>query len=132
MSIRKISHIGIAVRDLDQQIAFYRDVLGLELKGIEEIQDQGVRVAMLGVGESNIELLQPLSEDSPVAKFLDRRGEGIHHLAYEVEGIEETLKQVAEKGTELIDPKPRLGAHDQRIAFLHPRSTFGVLTELCE
>jgi len=132
MSIRKISHIGIAVRDLDRQISFYRDVLGMKLKHIEEIQDQQVRVAMLEVGESNIELLQPLSEESPVAKFLDRRGEGIHHLAYEVEGIEETLQQVADQGAELIDQEPRLGAHDKKIAFLHPRSTFGVLTELCE
>jgi methylmalonyl-CoA/ethylmalonyl-CoA epimerase len=130
--IRKISHIGIAVRDLEQQVGLYRDVLGLELLGTEVIEDQQVRVAMFRVGESAIELLTPTSPESPVAKFLDRRGEGVHHLAYEVQGVEGLLADLEEKGVELIDKKPRAGAHGKRIAFLHPRSTFGVLTEICE
>jgi methylmalonyl-CoA/ethylmalonyl-CoA epimerase len=132
LSIRKISHIGIAVRDLDRQLALYRDVLGLELLGFEELEDQQVRVAILKVGESNIELLEPLSDSSPVARFLERRGEGIHHLAYEVQGITQVIENLDEMGVELIDRAPRAGAHGKRIAFVHPRSTFGVLTELCE
>lgn len=132
MSIRKISHIGIAVTNLEQQIQFYRDQLGLELVGVEEIQDQQVRVAMLRIGESSIELLASTAPGSAVAKFLERRGEGIHHIAYEVEGLEQTLGRLEEQGVDLIDKKPRSGAHGKRIAFLHPRSTGGVLTELCE
>lgn len=132
MGINKISHIGIAVRDLDQQVAFYRDKLGLELLGFEEVKDQQVKVAIFKVGESNIELLTPTSPESPIAKFLDKRGEGIHHLAYDSDGLEALLGTLEEKGVDLIDKKPRPGAHGARIAFLHPRSTFGVLTELCE
>ena len=132
MSIQKISHIGIAVRDLDQQVAFYRDKMGLELLGFEEVQDQQVKVAIFKVGESNIELLTPTSSESPIAKFLDKRGEGIHHLAYASDGLEALLGTLEDKGVDLIDKKPRPGAHGARIAFLHPRSTFGVLTELCE
>lgn len=132
MSIEKISHIGIAVRDLEQQVAFYRDVLGLRLTGTETIEDQQVKVAIFQVGESAIELLCPTSAESPVARFLDQKGEGIHHLAYQVEGIQETLDGLSKNGARLIDETPRKGAHDKRIAFIHPRSTFGVLTELCE
>jgi methylmalonyl-CoA/ethylmalonyl-CoA epimerase len=132
VGIRKISHIGIAVRDLDQQVAFYQDKLGLELLGFEEVKDQHVKVAIFKVGESNIELLTPTSPESPIAKFLDKRGEGIHHLAYDSDGLEALLGTLEEKGVDLIDKKPRPGAHGARIAFLHPRSTFGVLTELCE
>lgn len=132
MSIQKISHIGIAVRDLDQQVAFYQDKMGLELLGFEEVQDQQVKVAIFKVGESNIELLTPTSPESPIAKFLDKRGEGIHHLAYASDGLEALLGTLEDKGVDLIDKKPREGAHGARIAFLHPRSTFGVLTELCE
>lgn len=132
MSIKKISHIGIAVKDLDAQVAFYRDQLGLELVRTEVVEDQKVRVAIFEVGESTIELLSPTAPDSPVAKFLDRRGEGFHHLAYEVEGLEEQLRDLGAKGVKLIDKTPRDGAHDKRIGFLHPKATFGVLTELCE
>jgi methylmalonyl-CoA epimerase len=132
MSIQKISHIGIAVRDLEQQIRFYGDQLGLELIGQEVIEDQQVRVAIFRIGESSIELLAPTSPDSPVAKFLDKRGEGVHHIAYEVDGLEPMLRRLESHGIDLIDKKPRAGAHDKRIAFLHPRSTFSVLTELCE
>jgi methylmalonyl-CoA/ethylmalonyl-CoA epimerase len=132
MSIEKLSHIGIAVRRWEEQVAFYRDVLGLPLVGQEEIADQGVRVAMFQVGESTIELLAPLSPASPVAKFLEKHGEGIHHLAYQTTDLPATLSSIAEKGVDLIDKTPRQGAHGKRIAFLHPSSTFGVLTELCE
>lgn len=132
MSVQRISHIGIAVKDLGQQLHLYRDLLGLELINEEVVEDQKVRVAMLRIGESTIELLSPISEDSPVAKFLEKRGEGIHHVAYEVVDLPGQLSRLAEKGVDLIDKSPRDGAHGKQIAFLHPRSTFGVLTELCE
>jgi methylmalonyl-CoA/ethylmalonyl-CoA epimerase len=132
MGIERISHIGIAVRQWDQQVAFYQDVLGLKLLQIEEVPEQKVRVAMFQVGEVVIELLGPLSEDSPVGKFLEKQGEGLHHLAYLVQDLAGTLQSLSEKGVALVDKTPRPGAHGHRIAFLHPRSTFGVLTELCE
>jgi len=132
LSIRKISHIGIAVRDLDQQVAFYRDVLGLTFEGTEVIEDQRVKVAIFRVGEAAIELLEPTSPDSPVARHLDKKGEGIHHLAYDVEDIQQTLDNLKHRGARLIDQSPRKGAHGKSIAFIHPKSTFGVLTELCE
>lgn len=132
MSIRKISHIGIAVRDLQQQVAFYRDVMGLDYVGTEVVEEQRVRVAIFRVGESAIELLEPTSDDSPIARHLAKKGEGIHHLAYDVEDLQQTLANLAQKGARLIDQAPRKGAHDKDIAFIHPKSTFGVLTELCE
>lgn len=132
MSIRKISHIGIAVWDLQQQVAFYRDIMGLTYVGTEVVEEQQVRVAIFRVGESAIELLEPTSPDSPVAKHLEKKGEGIHHLAYDVEGIQQTLENLQSEGVRLIDQSPRRGAHGKRIAFIHPKSTFGVLTELCE
>lgn len=132
VTIRKIAHIGIAVRDLDEQVPLYRDTLGLELIGFEEIEDQQVKVAIFRIGESNIELLMPTAPESPIARFLDKRGEGIHHVAYQTEGLEGLLATLSSKDVDLIDKSPREGAHGARIAFLHPRSTFGVLTELCE
>ncbi len=132
MSIRKLSHVGIAVRSLQAQLPFYQDVLGLRLLATEEIPDQRVRVAILQLGESTLELLEPTDEKSPVARFLERHGEGIHHLAYDVEGLDAQLRHVAGQGVRLIDREPRAGAHGKRIAFLHPASTGGVLTELCE
>lgn len=132
MHIQRIAHIAIAVKDLETQIAHYRDTFGLELVGREEVADQKVKVAMLRVGETTIELLEPTSPDSPVAKFLDKRGEGIHHLAFQVDGLASALGELRDKGVALLDAEPRDGAHGQRIAFLHPRATFGVLTELCE
>lgn len=132
MAIERISHIGIAVRDLSQQISLYRDVLGLPFVGLEEVEDQGVRVALFRVGEVTVELLEPKTQDSPIAKFLQKHGEGIHHLAYAVQDLPRTLEALAAKGVELIDKEPRRGAGGRRIAFLHPRSTHGVLTELCE
>jgi len=130
--IKQIDHIGIAVRDLDVQRHFYSEVLGLPCIGIEEVPDQKVRVAMFPVGEVRIELLQPTAEDSPIAKFLEKRGEGIHHIAYLVTEIEKNMKRLEEHEIQLIDKEPRSGAGGHKIAFLHPKSTFGVLTEICQ
>ncbi len=132
MSIQKISHIGIAVKDWDSQMAFYRDVLGLELVQVEEIPERDVRVALFRVGESAIELLTPLSEHGPLAHFLKKRGEGLHHIAYAVESLSDIMTHLKAKGIDFVDETPRKGANEQQIAFLHPHSTLGVLTELCE
>ena len=130
--IKKISHIGIAVKDLDEAVRFYREALHLEVEGIEEVKDQKVKIAFIPVGESRIELLESTDPEGPIAKFITKRGEGIHHLAFEVEGIEEALQELKGSGVRLVDEKPRIGAHKAKIAFLHPRSTRGVLLELCE
>jgi len=132
VTIKRISHIGIAVADLEQQKRFYQQVLGLELLGEEEVADQQVRVAMFAVGESRIELLEPTGPESPVARFLERRGEGVHHVAYEVEQLEPALARLKEREVRLIDEEPRPGAEGQQIAFIHPKASFGVLTELCQ
>ena len=129
---KKISHIGIAVESIDAALPFYRDVLGLEFEGVEVVAEQKVKVAFLVIGESRIELLEPTAPDSPVAKFLEKSGPGIHHLAFQVEGLEERLAGLKGQGVRLIDESPRLGAHHSRIAFLHPKASGGVLTELCE
>ncbi len=129
---KKISHIGIAVHSLDAAIPFYRDVLGMAFEGVEEVIEQRVKVAFLAVGESRIELLEPTSADSPVAKFLEKSGEGIHHLAYQVDDIEAALAGLKSQGIRLVDEVPRRGAHGTRIAFLHPKASGGVLTELCQ
>ncbi len=130
--IKKIDHIGIAVKDLDKQIKFYSEVLGLSCDGTEVVKEQKVKVAMFPVGEVRIELLQPLAEDSPIARFLEKKGEGIHHIAFLVSDLEKGLEKLEEHEVKLIDQKPRVGAGGHKIAFLHPKSTFGVLTELCE
>ena len=129
---KKINHIGIAVKSLEASIPLYRDQLGMEFEGTEEVAEQKVKVAFLKIGESRIELLEPTAEDSPVAKFLEKNGEGIHHMAYEVEDIEATLAELKQKEVRLIDEKPRRGAHNSLIAFLHPKATGGVLTEICQ
>ena len=129
---KKISHIGIAVESIDAALPFYRDVLGLEFEGVEVVAEQKVKVAFLVIGESRIELLEPTAPDSPVAKFLEKSGPGIHHLAYQVAGLEERLAALKGQGVRLTDESPRLGAHHTRIAFLHPKASGGVLTELCE
>jgi len=129
---KKINHIGMAVKSLDASVPFYRDVMGMVFEGAEEVAEQKVKVAFLAVGESRIELLEPTAPDSPVARFLEKNGEGIHHVAYEVEDVETTLAQFKAKGIRLIDEVPRSGAHGTRIAFLHPKATGGVLTELCQ
>ncbi|MEW5786094.1 MAG: methylmalonyl-CoA epimerase [Bacillota bacterium] len=130
--LEKIEHIGIAVRDLEQSLQFYRDILGLECKGTEEVPEQKVRVAFLPVGESKVELLESTDPGSNVAKFIESKGEGIHHLAFRVSNLEEKLARLKEQGVRLIDEKPRRGAGGGVVAFLHPKSTGGVLLELCE
>lgn len=130
--LTKINHIGIAVQSLEATIPFYRDNLGMAFAGIEEVPEQKVRVAMLQVGESKIELLEPTSVDSPVAKYIEKNGAGIHHIAYEVTDIEAAIAKLLADGVRMIDEQPRNGAHNTRIAFIHPRSSNGVLTELCQ
>jgi methylmalonyl-CoA/ethylmalonyl-CoA epimerase len=130
--LTKINHIGIAVKSLDDAIPFYRDNLGMALAGIEEVPEQKVRVAMLHVGESMIELLEPTAADSPVAKYIEKNGAGIHHIAYEVADIETAIAKLLFGGARMLDEKPRHGAHGTRIAFIHPKSSGGVLTELCQ
>jgi len=128
----KIDHIGVAVRDLDTQIVFYQDVLGLTCTCIEEVKEQKVRVAILPIGNTKIELLAPTSQESPIAKFIAKSGEGLHHVAYGVVDIEKALEKAKSNGILLIDQKPRTGAEGSKIAFLHPKSTGGVLIELCQ
>ena len=130
--IKKIDHIGIAVSDLEQQVKFYSEVFGLSCIEVEDVPDQKVKVAIFPVGEVRIELLQPTSNESPIAKFIEKKGEGIHHIAYLVDDLEGNLKKLEEKEVRLIDQQPRIGAGGHKIAFIHPKSTFGVLTELCE
>jgi len=130
--IKKISHIGVAVENLNEAMRLYTESLGLEIEGTEEVKEQRVKVAFIPVGESRIELLESTDPDGPIAKFIEKRGEGVHHIAVEVDRIEETLQRLKERGIQLIDEKPRVGAHRMKIAFLHPKSTRGVLLELCE
>lgn len=130
--LHKINHIGIAVQSLEASIPFYRDALSMPFQGIEEVAEQKVRVAMLQVGESKIELLEPTSPDSPIAKFLEKNGPGIHHIAYEVADIEVAIAHLTASGARMIDEQPRSGAHSSLIAFVHPKSSGGVLTELCQ
>jgi methylmalonyl-CoA/ethylmalonyl-CoA epimerase len=130
--LTKINHIGIAVTSLEATIPFYRDNLGMAFAGMEEVAEQKVRVAMLQVGESMIELLEPTAEDSPVARFIEKNGAGIHHIAYEVADIDVAIAKLLVDGARMIDEKPRHGAHGTSIAFIHPKSSNGVLTELCQ
>ncbi|MBN2011935.1 methylmalonyl-CoA epimerase [candidate division KSB1 bacterium] len=130
--LKQIDHIGIAVKNLNQQIEFYSNMLGLTCSGIEDVPEQKVRVGIFKLGNVRIELLEPTTPDSPIAKFMENRGEGIHHIGYAVENIEQHLKSLEEKNVRLIDSTPRIGAGGHKIAFLHPKATFGVLTELCE
>lgn len=129
---KKISHIGVAVTSIEEAVPFYRDTLGMEFEGTEVVADQKVKVAFFVIGESRIELLEPTSADSPVAKFLEKNGPGVHHIAYEVDDLEGQLESLKSRDVRLIDAVPRGGAHGTRIAFLHPKASGGVLTELCE
>ena len=128
----KIDHIGIATANIDRASAFWREALGLQMGGSEEVAEQGVRVSMLPTGESRIELLEPTSNDSPIARFLEKRGPGIHHIAFRVDDIRAALKQLSASGTRLIDETPRAGAGGCLVAFIHPSATGGVLVELVE
>ena len=131
MNISHIEHLGIAVKSLEESIPFYEKVLGLKCYSIEEVVDQKVRTAFFMVGKTKIELLEPTSEESPIAKFIEQRGEGIHHLAYAVEDVQKCLDKAEANGVRLIDKAPRRGAEGMDIAFLHPKTTGGVLTEFC-
>jgi methylmalonyl-CoA/ethylmalonyl-CoA epimerase len=128
----KINHLGIATNGIDEALKFWQDALGLENVHTETVEDQKVRVAMLPIGDTRIELLEATSEDSPIAKFLEKRGGGIHHLAVEVENIEDALVKLKKEGARLIDEKPRVGAEGCLIAFVHPSSANGVLLELIQ
>ncbi len=128
----KINHLGIATKEIDEALKFWQDALGLENVHTETVAEQKVRVAMLPIGETKIELLEPTSDDSPIAKFLEKRGGGIHHIAVEVENIEESLAKLKSEGARLIDEQPRIGAEGCLIAFVHPSSTGGVLLELIQ
>ncbi|NWG28269.1 MAG: methylmalonyl-CoA epimerase [Ignavibacteriaceae bacterium] len=132
MSISHIEHIGIAVKNLNESIRYYEEVLGLKCYAVEEVADQKVKTAFFMVGQTKIELLESTSPEGPIGKFIEKKGEGIHHIAFAVKGLEEKLQQVKSKGVQLIDEHARKGAEGLNIAFLHPKSTFGVLTELCE
>jgi len=132
MRVTRIDHIGIAVREIEQAGRFYTDILGLEIEDIEHVVDQKVNVAFVPIADSEVELLASTGPDGPVAKYLDSRGEGIQHIAFRVENIEDALKELKEKGVRLIDQEPRKGAGGARIAFIHPKETNGVLVELCE
>ncbi|MDA3780388.1 MAG: methylmalonyl-CoA epimerase [Bacteroidales bacterium] len=127
-----IEHIGIAVKNLEESIKYYEEILGLQCYNIEEVKEQKVKTAFFKVGQTKIELLESTDPEGPIGKFIDKKGEGMHHMAFAVENIEEKLKEAEEKGVRLIDKTPRNGAEGLSIAFLHPKSTNGVLTELCE
>src|SRR5262245_47798708 len=128
----KIDHIGIAVKSLAGAVKVYEDLIGLTVAGYDQVDDQGVRVAMLPIGESRIELLEPITPESPIQKFMTKRGEGIHHIAVQVDDIQAALDRLKAAGARLIDSAPRKGAHNSLIAFVHPASTNGVLLELVE
>ena len=132
MDITHIEHIGIAVKNLEEAIKYYENILGFKCYSIEEVADQKVKTAFFMVGQTKIELLQSTSEDGTIAKFIEKKGEGIHHMAFAVNNLADSLKEVEAKGIQLIDKQPRKGAEGLNIAFLHPKSTISVLTELCE
>jgi methylmalonyl-CoA/ethylmalonyl-CoA epimerase len=132
MEITHLEHIGIAVKNLEESIKYYEDVLGLKCYAIEEVKDQKVRTAFFMVGQTKIELLESTHRDGPLGKFIENKGEGIHHIAFATKNLNSALEEAASKGIMLIDKQPRKGAEGLDIAFLHPKSTHGVLTELCE
>lgn len=129
---KAINHIGIAVKSIDAQRPFYEGVLGAVFEGVEIVAEQKVKVGFFRVGDVRLELLEPTDESSTVAAFIEKRGEGLHHVAYTVSDIQKRLDELKASGTKLIDEKPRAGAHHTQIAFLHPKASCGVLTELCE
>jgi methylmalonyl-CoA/ethylmalonyl-CoA epimerase len=128
----RIDHIGVATDDLDGALALYEKTLGMPLAHRETVESQGVEAALLDVGEGHVELLRPLSADTPVGKYLEKRGPGLHHVAYAVGDIDDVLERLKDAGVELIDSEPRVGIRDSRVAFVHPRSTGGVLTEIVQ
>ncbi|BBD44882.1 MAG: methylmalonyl-CoA epimerase [Petrimonas sp.] len=132
MELTHIEHIGIAVKNIEEQLPYYEGVLGLKCYNIETVEDQKVKTAFFMIGQTKIELLEPTSEESTIAKFIEKRGEGIHHIAFATKNLGESLREIEAKGVRLIDTQPRAGAEGLNIAFLHPKSTGSVLTELCE
>ncbi|MDR2955817.1 MAG: methylmalonyl-CoA epimerase [Prevotella sp.] len=132
MNISHIEHLGIAVKSIEEQLPYYEGVLGLKCYNIEVVEDQKVKTAFFKVGQTKIELLEPTSPESTIAKFIEKKGEGIHHIAFSVDGVANALAEMEAKGVQLIDKAPRGGAEGLNIAFLHPKSTGSVLTELCE
>ncbi len=131
MNLSHIEHLGIAVKSLEESIPYYEEVLGLKCYSIEEVPSQKVKTAFFKIGQTKIELLEPTAEDSPIAKFIEKKGEGVHHVAFATDNLPEALAKAEAKGVQLIDKAPRPGAEGLEIAFLHPKSTKGVLTELC-
>ena len=130
--LKKINHIAIAVNNIEEAAKFYQEVMGLNLTGVEVVTAQKTRVGFIKIGESNIELVQPSEPDSPLVKFLETKGQGIHHICFEVNDVEAEVNAYIKKGATLIDQKPRPGAHNTKVAFVHPKSSSGVLIELCE
>lgn len=131
-TVKALNHVGIAVRSIDEQRPFYEESLGAEFECYEEVPSQKVRVGFFRVGDVRLELLEPTDPEGPIGKFLEKRGEGLHHLAFTVADIQTRIDQLKESGVRMIDETPRNGAHDMKIAFLHPKSSHGVLCELCE
>jgi methylmalonyl-CoA/ethylmalonyl-CoA epimerase len=132
MNLTHIEHIGIAVKSLDESILFYENILGLKCYAVEEVKDQKVKTAFFQIGQTKIELLESTDPEGPIGKFIEKRGEGIHHIAFAAKELKSSLEELKTKGIKLIDEKPRPGAEGLNIAFLHPKATYGVLTELCE
>ncbi|HLG27157.1 MAG TPA: methylmalonyl-CoA epimerase [Paenisporosarcina sp.] len=130
--MKKVDHIGIAVKNLDETIPYYTETLGLKVLKIEEVASESVRVAFIDAGNVKLELLEPMSEQSAIHTFIEKKGEGIHHIAFGVEGIEERMAELREKGIRILNEQPKIGAGGAKVAFLHPKSSFGVLYELCD
>lgn len=130
--LKKVDHIGIAVKKLDETIPYYTETLGLSVLKIEEVASESVRVAFIDAGNVKLELLEPMSTQSAIHSFIEKKGEGIHHIAFGVEGIEERMKELREKGIRVLNEQPKIGAGGAQVAFLHPKSSFGVLYELCD
>ena len=130
--VKKVDHIGVAVRSLEKALPFYTEILKLPLLGIEEVESEKVKVAFLQAGNAKIELLEPTSSESPIAQFIEKRGEGIHHIALGVDSIEARMTEIKEQGIRMIQDVPKVGAGGALVAFMHPKSTGGILYELCE
>jgi methylmalonyl-CoA/ethylmalonyl-CoA epimerase len=130
--VKKVDHIGIAVKNLDETIPYYTETLGLKVLKIEEVASESVRVAFIDAGNVKLELLEPMSDQSAIHSFIEKKGEGIHHIAFGVEGIEERMNELREKGVRILNEQPKIGAGGAQVAFLHPKSSFGVLYELCD
>lgn len=132
MGVLKVDHIGIAVESIAETLKFYQETMNLDLEEIEIVEDQKIRVAILPVGDTRLELMESIDQDAPIAKYIDKKGQGMHHIAFNVEDIDETIGEISQKGIRMIDENPRNGAGGAQIAFCHPKSTSGVLVELSQ